>query len=101
MYTTCVIASVTGQLQVVDIVNANAVTLIKQAQVYDNNFLTTLEMAPSGEALAFTTSLCQVHLWGSPTKIHFTEFSNETVFADHVVSNATMDWSAETYVVHL
>jgi PAB-dependent poly(A)-specific ribonuclease subunit 2 len=98
MSTTCVIASAQGQLQVVDIDNPNALTLIKQAQVYDTTVLTSLEMAPSGQALAFATSLFHLHLWGSPNKIQFNEFgTNEpTIFADHPVPSPHVDWSLDT-----
>ncbi|KAE9964692.1 hypothetical protein EG327_000795 [Venturia inaequalis] len=98
MSTTCVIASAQGQLQVVDIDNPNALTLIKQVQIYDNTVLTQLEMAPSGQALAFATSLCQIHLFGTPNKIQFNEFgiSEPTTFADHPAPFPHLDWSADT-----
>ncbi|QDS72369.1 hypothetical protein FKW77_008301 [Venturia effusa] len=98
MSTTCVIASAQGQFQVVDIDNPNALTLIKQAQIYDNTILTKLEMAPSGRVLAFTTSLCQIHLFGSPNNIQFNEFgtSEPTIFADHLGPVPNLDWSADT-----
>jgi PAB-dependent poly(A)-specific ribonuclease subunit 2 len=96
MYTTCVIASLNGQIQVVDVMNAGAVSLIKQAQIYDSTTLASLELAPSGEALVFTTTLNQIHLWGSPQKVHFVDHAAETQFPDQVIPHATMDWSSET-----
>ncbi|KAF2396885.1 PAB-dependent poly(A)-specific ribonuclease subunit PAN2 [Trichodelitschia bisporula] len=97
MSTTSIVASSTGQLQVVDIMNPNAVNLIKQAHVYDSTCLTSFELAPSGDALAFANSLGYMHLWGSPSKIHFTEFSNPLVFADQVIPPpGHMDWSQDT-----
>ena len=96
MYTTCVITSLTGQLQVVDIMNAHVVTLVRQAQIYDPTAITSLEIAPSGEALAFSTSLSQIHLWGSPSKIHFVEHPAETTFADSIIPHHPMDWSLDT-----
>lgn len=98
MSTTCVIASAQGQFQVVDIDNPNAFTLIKQTQIYDNTVLTQLEMAPSGRALAFATSLCHIHLFGTPNKIPFNEFgiSEPTIFADHPAPFPHLDWSADT-----
>lgn len=97
MYTTCVIASLNGQLQVVDVMNAGAVSMVKQAQLYDPTALTALELAPSGEAFAFTTSLNQIHLWGSPAKIHFVDHAVETMFADPIIPHPSMDWSLDTY----
>ncbi|KAF2421174.1 PAB-dependent poly(A)-specific ribonuclease subunit pan2 [Tothia fuscella] len=96
MSTTSIVGSINGQLQVVDIMNPNAVSLIKQVNVYDTNMITSMEMAPSGEALALSTSHSQIHLWGSPSKINFTEYHNETVFPDQVVPHAPMDWSLDT-----
>lgn len=95
MSTTCIIASQTGQLQVVDIHNPNTVNL-KQAHVFENTYLNWLEMAPSGEALALGNSMCQIHLWGSPTKMQFAEYSNPTSFADDAPQHsASLDWSPE------
>ena len=96
MYTTCVISSLNGQIQVVDVMNAGAVSLIKQAQIYDPTAITALELAPSGEALAFTTTLNQIHLWGSLNKIHFVDHAAETLFPDPAVPHPSMDWSLET-----
>lgn len=96
MYTTCVIASLNGQIQVVDVMNAGAVSLIKQAQIYDSTAITALELAPSGEALAFTTTLNRVHLWGAPSKIHFLDHAAETLFPDPIIPHPPMDWSPDT-----
>src|ERR1700761_1776929 len=54
MSTTSIVASQTGQLQVVDLMNPHTVNL-KQAHIYDNNFLTGIELAPTGEALALAS----------------------------------------------
>ena len=95
MSTTCIIASQTGQLQVVDIHNHNTANL-KQARIFDNTYLTWLELAPSGEALALATSLCQIHLWGSPTKMQFAEYSNPTIFSDPTSNpGGTIEWSPD------
>lgn len=69
MSTTSIVASQHGQLQVVDIMNPNTVNL-RQVNTYEC-FIQSLEMAPSGEALAIADSRCNVHLWGSPSKIQF------------------------------
>ncbi|KIW04435.1 hypothetical protein, variant 1 [Verruconis gallopava] len=96
MYTTCVIASLNGQIQVVDVMNSGAVSLVKQAQIFDNTAITSLELAPSGEALAFATTLNQIHLWGSPAKAHFTDHPRETLFPDPIIPHPPMDWSLDT-----
>lgn len=94
MSTTSIIASQNGQLQVVDIMNPNTANL-RQVNLYES-YLMSLEMAPSGEALALTDNLCSLRLWGSPTKVHFAEYSNPTEFPDHSVPPSTMDWSLES-----
>ncbi|KAF2669854.1 hypothetical protein BT63DRAFT_423829 [Microthyrium microscopicum] len=95
MSTTSIVASQTGQLQVVDIMNPHTVSL-KQAHIYDNNYLIGLELAPTGEALALASSMCQVHLWGSPSKLKFAEYSNPTLLPDHIQQGPAVDWSEET-----
>ncbi|KAF2092507.1 hypothetical protein NA57DRAFT_82223 [Rhizodiscina lignyota] len=94
MSTTSIVASQSGQLQVVDIMNPNTVNL-RQVNTYDC-LLLSLEMAPSGEALALTDTRCNIHLWGSPTKIQFTEYSNPTEFPDQVLPPQSIDWSLDT-----
>jgi PAB-dependent poly(A)-specific ribonuclease subunit 2 len=91
MSTTSIVASQTGQLQVVDIMNPHTVNL-KQAHIYDNNFLTAVELAPSGEALALASSMCQIHLWGSPSRLKFAEFSNPMTFPDTLAPVPALDW---------
>ncbi|WEW58180.1 poly(A)-specific ribonuclease [Emydomyces testavorans] len=92
LQTTSFIASQTGQLQVVDLMNPNTINL-RQANV---TFLLGLEISPSGEALAINDAECSVHLWGSPSKIHFNEISKETEFADVSTRPSVLDWSNET-----
>ena len=97
MSTTAVVASQTGQLQVVDLMNPNTVQ-IRQVNVFDSNYITFLEMAPSGEAIALCDAMCNIHLWGSPLKISFTEYAQQTEFPDQVMPPPPIDWSPETYV---
>jgi PAB-dependent poly(A)-specific ribonuclease subunit 2 len=92
MSTTGIVASQAGQLQVVDIMNPHTVNL-KQAHIYENNYLTGLELAPTGEALALSSSLCQIHLWGSPNKLNFAEFAQSTVFPDSTANDPLVSWS--------
>ncbi len=60
MSTTGIVASQSGQLQVVDLMNPNTVNL-RQAVV--SSYLTGLELAPSGEALALADADCFVQSW--------------------------------------
>ena len=92
LHTTSFVASQTGQLQVVDLMNPNAVNL-RQANV---TLMLGLEISPSGEALAINDAECSIHLWGSPTKIHFNEMSKEPEFADVSTRPQPVDWSGET-----
>lgn len=93
MSTTSIVASQTGQLQVVDLMNPNTANL-RQANI--SSYMMGLELAPSGEALAMTDAECTIHLWGSPTKMHFAEYSNTTEFADTTAPPPPMDWNSDT-----
>ena len=71
MSTTCILASQGGQMQVIDLMNANTVNL-RQANV--SSYITVLALAPSGEALAIADGEGNIHLWGSPNKVQFAEY---------------------------
>ncbi|EEH45016.1 PAB-dependent poly(A)-specific ribonuclease subunit PAN2 [Paracoccidioides brasiliensis Pb18] len=92
LQTTSFVASQTGQLQVVDLMNPNAINL-RQANV---TFMLGLEISPSGEALAVNDAECLVHLWGSLSKIHFNEMSKESEFADAPSRPPLVDWLNDT-----
>ncbi|KAF1911381.1 PAB-dependent poly(A)-specific ribonuclease subunit PAN2 [Ampelomyces quisqualis] len=94
MSTTAIIASQNGQMQVIDLMNPDSANL-RQINLYDS-YLAGFEMAPSGEAFALADSNSHIHLWGSPTKVHFPEYSNPTEFADHPIPPPSMDWSPDT-----
>ncbi|KAJ4359488.1 poly(A)-specific ribonuclease [Didymosphaeria variabile] len=94
MSTTAIIASQAGQMQVIDLMNPDSANL-RQLNMYDS-YLTGLEMAPSSEAFVLSDSNAHLHLWGSPSKVHFPEYSNPTEFADAVVPPPAMDWSLDT-----
>ena len=95
MSTTAFIASQNGQMQVIDLMNPDSANL-RQLNFYES-YLTGFEMAPSGEAIALADSNSQIHLWGSPTKVHFPEYSNPTETADHNTQPPPqMDWSPDT-----
>lgn len=92
LHTTSFVASQTGQLQVVDLMNPNTINL-RQANV---TFMLGMEISPSGEALAISDAECSIHLWGSPSKIHFNDMSKETEFADVSPRPPMLDWSLDT-----
>ena len=94
MSTTSIIASQTGQLQVIDLMNPESASL-RQVNLYDA-FLTGFELAPSGEAFALANTNCNIHLWGSPAKVRYPEYSNPTEFADTPAPPPPMDWSLDT-----
>ncbi|KKK14706.1 hypothetical protein P175DRAFT_0449923 [Aspergillus ochraceoroseus IBT 24754] len=92
LHTTSFVASQTGQVQVVDLMNPNAINL-RQANV---SFMLGIDISPSGEALAINDAECSIHLWGSPAKIHFNEMSKEVELADATPRPPSLDWSPET-----
>ena len=77
LQTTSFVASQSGQMQVVDLMNPNAISL-RQANVH---FMLGIELAPSGNALLISDADGSLHLWGSPTKVRFNAISKETEFA--------------------
>jgi len=94
MLTTAVIASPTGQIQLVDIMNSTMVN-VRQVNLVDS-YLLALEVAPSGEALALADSACTVQLWGNPTRTTFTDYSSPTEFADNVMDTQPgVTWSGK------
>ena len=89
LQTTSFVASQTGQMQVVDLMNPNTVNL-RQANV---QFMLGMELAPSGDALAISDAECSIHLWGSPAKVRFSTLNRETEFPDQPHNHtATVDW---------
>ncbi|KAI9673043.1 MAG: poly(A)-specific ribonuclease [Caeruleum heppii] len=93
MSTTGIVASQSGQMQVVDLMNPNTVNL-RQAIV--SSYMTNLELAPSGEALALADADCSLQLWGSPSKIRFVDLSNPAEFADAKPAQTQIGWTPET-----
>lgn len=81
MSTTSIVASQTGQLQIVDLMNPNT-SNIHQARL--SSYMLDLVIAPSGAAWALIDQENAVHLWGSHTKMQFSEFANPTEHADPV-----------------
>jgi len=100
MLTTGIVASQSGQLQLVDIMNSSMVS-VRQVTLVDS-YLQCLEIAPSGKMLALSDSQSWIHLWGSPSGMHFTDYSNPTEFADCVPpSQPSMEWSDARLVVNV
>lgn len=93
MLTTSIVVSQQGQMHVVDIMNPNT-SNVRYANVL--SFLNMVEIAPSGEALAMADSECNIHLWGSPSKVHFAEFAAPVEFAETEEAAGQVDWSTET-----
>ena len=78
LQTTSFVASQTGQMQVVDLMNPNSVNL-RQANV---QYMLGMELAPSGDALAIIDAEASIHLWGSRSKVRFSKLRHETEFSD-------------------
>lgn len=90
MQTTAIVASQTGQLQLVDLMNPNTVNL---RQVNISSYMLMLDMAPSGQALVVADSEGNIHLWGSPSKIRFSILNKETEFASPPQRATFVDWN--------
>ncbi|KAG9653830.1 hypothetical protein KCU64_g7625, partial [Aureobasidium melanogenum] len=93
MSTTCMVASQGGLIYAIDIMNPDAPSM-RHANVFDTH-ITSLDIAPSGDALILADAQCAMHLWGSPNKIQFTEYGSPTEFADQPVPTPPMDWSPD------
>lgn len=91
MSTTSIVVSQLGQMHIVDLMNVNT-SNVRQANVL--TYLTMIEIAPSGEAIALADSECNVHLWGSPSRIRFAELSNPVEFANPEEEPESMDWDS-------
>lgn len=90
LQTTSFVASQTGQMQVVDLMNPVNV-MLKQANV---QFMLGMEIASSGDAVVITDTNGLIYLWGSPTKLRFNNLSKETEFADPAAQQIPhVDWN--------
>ncbi|KAK4145241.1 ubiquitin carboxyl-terminal hydrolase-domain-containing protein [Dichotomopilus funicola] len=93
MLTTSIVASQHGQMHVVDIMNPNT-SNVRYANVM--SVISLFEMAPSGEALAMADNECNIHLWGSPSKLHFTDMAIPIDMPKAEESAPMLDWSPDT-----
>lgn len=93
MSTTSIVVSQHGQIHIVDLMNVNT-SNVRQANVL--SYLTKIEIAPSGEAMALADAECNIHLWGSPSRIRFAEVSNPVEFPDPEETLPHVDWNFDT-----
>ncbi|KAF4595528.1 PAB-dependent poly(A)-specific ribonuclease subunit PAN2 [Ophiocordyceps camponoti-floridani] len=93
MLTTSIVVSQTGQMHVVDLMNPNT-SNVRQANVL--SYLSMFEIAPSGEAMALADAECFIHLWGSPSKLHFVDLPAPVEFATPEEPMPPIDWTSET-----
>lgn len=88
---TCIILSEGGLIHSVDIQNPD-IPSMRYVQSFADKF-TGLELMPSGKGFVLADHKEQVVLWGSPSKIQFTEYSKPTEFADLSGGHKSLDWS--------
>ena len=93
MLTTSIVVSQSGQMHVVDLMNPNT-SNVRQINVL--TYLSMFEIAPSGEAIALIDAECYIHLWGSPTKLHFVDLATPVEFASHEEPLPPIEWNADT-----
>ncbi|KAL2069699.1 hypothetical protein VTL71DRAFT_14378 [Oculimacula yallundae] len=93
MSTTLIVVSQHGQMHIVDLMNPNSSNI---KQVSTMAYISMIEIAPSGEALVLADAECNVHLWGSPSRMRFGDVSNPVEFADPEESHIEVDWSPNT-----
>ncbi|KAK8922062.1 PAN2-PAN3 deadenylation complex catalytic subunit PAN2 [Metarhizium anisopliae] len=93
MLTTSIVVSQSGQMHVVDLMNSNT-SNVRQANVL--TYLSMFEIAPSGESMALTDAECYIHLWGSPSKLHFVDLPTPIEFASPEEHAPQIEWTPET-----
>lgn len=95
MHSTAIVCSQGGQIHVVDLMNPNT-SNVRQANIV-GNYVTGIELAPSGEAIALADSDACMHLWGSPSKCHFVEMGAQaTEWPDEEPPLPRIDWKDTT-----
>lgn len=92
MLTTCIVVSQSGQMHVVDFMNPNT-SNVRQANVL--TYIGMFEIAPSGEAMALTDAECYIHLWGSPSKLHFVDLATPIEFANAEEHIERSEWTSD------
>lgn len=91
MSTTCVIGSRSGQLQVVDMMNANT-SNIRYLPSQLDDFI----MSPSGNIWILVDQLNVIHVWGAMGKLAFNENPDETEFADETAPVPYLDVDSDS-----
>ncbi|CEJ90977.1 Putative Exonuclease-like protein [[Torrubiella] hemipterigena] len=92
MSTTSIVLSQSGQMHIVDLMNPNT-SNVRQVNVL--SFLNKFDIAPSGEAMVLADTDNYIHLWGSPSKLHFVDLATPIEFASAEEPAPPMDWSVE------
>ncbi|KAK0249232.1 poly(A)-specific ribonuclease [Friedmanniomyces endolithicus] len=90
---TCIVLSEHGAINSIDVQNQD-VPAMRFAPMFDAH-VTGLEILPSGKGFAMSDSHGQVVLWGSQSKLRFTEYSKPTEFADPQMQSKHLDWAAD------
>lgn len=93
MLTTSIVVSQSGQMHVVDLMNPNT-SKVRQANVL--TYLSMFEIAPSGEAIVLTDGDYHIHLWGSPTKLHFVDLPTALETSTQDEPFPQIEWTPET-----
>ncbi|KAF4469696.1 PAB-dependent poly(A)-specific ribonuclease subunit PAN2 [Fusarium albosuccineum] len=96
MLTTSIVVTQSGQIHLVDLMNPNT-SNVRQVNVY--SYLSMFDIAPSGEAIVMTDGECYIHLWGSPTKLHFVDIPTPIEFATPEEPLPSIEWTEETDVL--
>lgn len=91
---TCIVTSQTGAIHSIDVQNPDIPTM-RYAPTFEAQ-LTGLELMPSGKGFALTDTHCQIVLWGSQSKMQFTEYSRPTDFPESSMQSKHLDWSPDT-----
>lgn len=90
--TTAIICSYNGQLHVVDLMNVTS-NNIKQVMI--TSYVSGIEMASSGEALAIADGDFNIQLWGSPSRIRFAHAVAPVEREDYNEPHAPLGWGVE------
>ncbi|RKF57266.1 PAN2-PAN3 deadenylation complex catalytic subunit PAN2 [Erysiphe neolycopersici] len=93
MSTTCIVVSQHGQIHLIDLMNVNTSNI---KHVNTLSYLTMIEIASSGEAMVLADTECNIHLWGSPSRIRFSELSKPTIFPEEKNRTIHVDWNYDT-----
>lgn len=91
---TCIILAQSGLLHSIDIQNPD-VPSIKYINAWPDSQFSGLEMMPSGKGFGLADGT-SITLYGSASKLQFTEYPQPTDLADPVGTTKQLDWSTKT-----